>query len=404
MIKVKTYLETTARLIMLAGVFFSYLPNYSFAVTKDSIIDAIDYKLLVREYTIPGTLRGGGGSLVIKDNTIIYARAQNDFVGIDLNEFKSKNIKHNSSSERLLILKENFLPKIITNESSLARSGRYPSPEFLPKIEDFLYYDGAFYCTHTFYDSSSDDIFFMVSMLREGEFAWKTIFRSPALDAPYLAKGIGGALAAKDRVLFVSVGDFSLDRVNGLPNDLASQNPTLPWGKILAIELFGEYPYSIFSMGHRNPQGLLFLANGKLLESEHGPRGGDELNIIDKGGNYGWPYLSYGTQYGTQLPYSRNIPPPADGIKFIEPLYAFLPSAAITGMSQLQGFSKKWDGDVILGSLKAQSLFRVRIIKNRVLFVEPLLVSHRVRKVRQHRNFIYVLTDFGTILRVQILK
>lgn len=406
MLNIQKYILRVIILVISTGIFSVLFSKNSIAGAEDTIIDAVDYKLLVREFTVPGTSLGGGGALVVKDNFIVYARAQNDFIGINLNDFDSKNIEQKIDNNLVVKFKDNFLPVLVTNASSLVNSVRYRSPEFIPKIEDLLYYDGSFYCTHTFYDPTADDIFFMVSMLKVGDTAWKTIFKSPALAAPYLAKGTGGAIAAKNGVLYVAIGDFSLDRINGLPNDLAPQNASLPFGKIVSIVLSGNYPSSVFSTGHRNPQGLVFLSDGKLLESEHGPRGGDELNIIEEGGNYGWPYRSLGTKYGTRRLYSDDIPPLLNNrIKFVEPIYAFLPSIAATGLAQLQGFSSKWDGDIILGSLVSQTIFRIRMTdRNSVMFVEPLLVSRRIRKLTQYQDSIFALTDSGTILRITIEK
>ena len=158
--------------------------------------------------------------------------------------------------------------------------------------------NGVFYVAHDQYDAATDAIFFEISKLAPHDKNWTVLYRSPPLDTNYYAAGDGGKLAIDSKLhrLYFSVGDFSLDRINHLPSDVAPQNPQLPWGKINYIDL-NDGSYHPYSLGHRNPMGLIVLKNGELWESENGPRGGDELNRILEGKNYGWPYNSYGTVY-----------------------------------------------------------------------------------------------------------
>ena len=149
----------------------------------------------------------------------------------------------------------------------------------------------------------------------------------------------------ENNILF-SVGDFSLDRKNNLPSDFAAQNPLSPFGKVIKLNtITGDN--SIISMGHRNNQGLTVLKNGSIIASEHGPRGGDELNHIKEKGNYGWPFISFGTHYNSyklidSIPYAKFKDDYTKKKilnerqrKYIEPFYSFVPSIAPTDIIQI---------------------------------------------------------------------
>jgi len=149
------------------------------------------------------------------------------------------------------------------------------------------------------------------------------------------------------------------------------------------------------SSGHRSPEGLAITSRGDILETEHGPRGGDELNVIAAGMNYGWPYESYGTRYFSYRPYfeAANLGPKTTG-----PLYAWVPSVAVTALLESNTFFPGWKGDVIVGSLKAQSLFRLKTVDRRVVFAEPIWVGYRVRDIAELGNKLVMWSDDGSIL------
>jgi cytochrome c2 len=134
----------------------------------------------------------------------------------------------------------------------------------------------------------------------------------------------------------------------------------------------------VFSMGHRNPQGLYLDTGGTLWLTEHGPQGGDELNIVVDGGNYGWPLVSYGTEYGlAEWPLSIAQ---GDHAGFERPVFAWNPSI---GVSSIIGVERDlfpwWRGDLLVGSLRAGTLWRVRVHEERVLLVEPIVINLGIR-------------------------
>jgi glucose/arabinose dehydrogenase len=216
---------------------------------------------------------------------------------------------------------------------------------------------------------------------------------------------------APDNNLFVTFGDHfgPRDEAQNLGNDN---------GKLIRIAPDGSIPKDnpfvgkqnarpeIWSYGHRNPQGLAFNpASGQLWEQEHGPRGGDEVNIIGKGKNYGWPVIGYGIDYsGAKIHESTH----KAGME--QPLKYWVPSIAPSGMAFYTGdLFPGWKGNLFVGALKAQMLVRLTLDGNSVTREERLLhdLGERIRDVRQGPDgALYLLTDnnAGRILRVTPAK
>jgi glucose/arabinose dehydrogenase len=113
--------------------------------------------------------------------------------------------------------------------------------------------------------------------------------------------------------------------------------------------------------------------------TEQGPQGGDEINLLQAGGNYGWPQLTYGTAYGShQWPADRRVPER----EFIEPLAAFVPSIAISNLIVVHSpLFSEWEGDLLAGSLIGRSLHRVRVRDHRAIYIEPITIGHRIRDI-----------------------
>ena len=162
----------------------------------------------------------------------------------------------------------------------------------------------------------------------------------------------------------------------------------------------------IYSYGHRNAQGMvLHPETGMIWQHEHGPRGGDELNIIRPGGNYGWPEATYGTEYGTRRSIGIS---PEDDPDIVNPLVHWSPtSIAPSGMTFYTGDRfPGWQGNVFVGALAQQHIRRVVVDGEQVVRQEELLRSDlgRIRDVREGPDGnIYVLTDHsgGGLYRIE---
>jgi glucose/arabinose dehydrogenase len=216
---------------------------------------------------------------------------------------------------------------------------------------------------------------------------------------------------APDKNLFITLGDHFG------PRDEA-QNLAVDNGKIARIGPNGEIPKDnpfvgkanarpeIWSYGHRNPQGLVFSPiDGKLWEQEHGPQGGDEINIVEKGKNYGWPVIGYGVDYG-----GAKIHESTHKAGMEQPLWHWTPSIAPSGLAIYTGdLFPSWKGNLFNGALKFQLLSRLEIKDGKVVKEERLLqgLKERIRDVRQGPDgALYLLTDnsAGRILRIAPAK
>jgi glucose/arabinose dehydrogenase len=208
---------------------------------------------------------------------------------------------------------------------------------------------------------------------------------------------------------FITTGEHSSPDQRVKAQDLAST-----YGKVLRVNLDGTAPPdnpfagidgalpSIWSLGHRNPQGAAIRpGTGELWTVEHGPRGGDELNLIEPGKNYGWPVVSYGENYdGT--PVGEGITS-ADGMT--EPRYYWDPVIAPGGMAFYEGaMFPAWQGDLLIAAMKPGALVRLHLEGDTVTGEERLLEDQgRIRDVEVAPDgAILVLTDAadGAILRL----
>lgn len=204
--------------------------------------------------------------------------------------------------------------------------------------------------------------------------------------------------------LYFSIGDRGNRDVN--PQDI-----TKDCGKIYRLNDDGTIPNdnpfvnapnantAIYSYGHRNPQGMIKNPfTGAIWVNEHGPKGGDEINIIEKGKNFGWPVISYGINYdGTSFTDITE----KEGME--QPLFYWVPSIAPSGMSFVTSDKyPDWEGDVLVGSLKFKYLERLILEDNKVIKREKLFEDiGRVRNVLQGPDgYIYVAVEGKGIVKI----
>jgi aldose sugar dehydrogenase len=214
----------------------------------------------------------------------------------------------------------------------------------------------------------------------------------------------GGRIAiGSDGFLYVTIGDR--DNAGPRPWPIAQYLDT-HLGKVIRITKDGQpapgNPFlgrpgalpEIWAYGMRSQEGLAFAPDGQLYEVEHGPRGGDEFNLIKKGANYGWPLISHGIDYRGD--------PIGDGKVAMsgteQPVYYWSPSTAPSGLTFYTGNSNAWAGSAFVGMLNGRLLDRIKLVDGKVVEEEAMLtdLKSRIRDVRMGTDgALYVLTDSG---------
>ncbi|MDF9798432.1 glucose/arabinose dehydrogenase [Catalinimonas alkaloidigena] len=273
--------------------------------------------------------------------------------------------------------------------------------ELHPNYDD----NGWIYITHAYSEGGNEGNTALMRAKLEGDelVAQEVLFKgTPLRDA---GQHFGGRIEFdNDGYLYLSIGDRGA-REN-------AQNPENILGTVMRFNDDGSIPDDnpfvgdknkrpeIFSYGHRNPQGMaLHPTSGELWEHEHGPQGGDEINIVRKGNNYGWPVISYGINYdNTTFTDIRE----KEGMQ--QPVWYYVPSIAPCGMDFYTGDKfKNWQGDLFVGSLKFRYLERLELDGEKVISSEKLLEDiGRIRTVREgpDGNIYVVVEGPGMIVRM----
>jgi glucose/arabinose dehydrogenase len=228
----------------------------------------------------------------------------------------------------------------------------------------------------------------------------KVIFRAQPTYDGRLHYGSRLAFGPEDGMLYISLGERSDKNIRPQAQQLSSH-----MGKLIRIKPDGSVPPDnpfvgqqgalpeIWTLGHRNIQSMTFDPQGRLWEVEHGPQGGDELNLIEKKKNYGWALQTYGEEYsGDPVPGAATQRPGME-----QPVYYWDPVIAPSGMQFYTGDAfPAWRNSLFIGNLADENLVRLTLENNRVTGEEHLLTDRgqRVRDVRQGPDgALYVVTD-----------
>ena len=183
------------------------------------------------------------------------------------------------------------------------------------------------------------------------------------------------------------------------------------YGKIILISDDGKYLKN-YSKGHRNPQGLALLYNKKLLSTEHGPNGGDEINLVLEDKNYGWPIASYGSHYKGQKHVNKYYPLPRNHKNFEKPIFYFKKSIAI---SHIISITKKFDNSkqdkIFLASMKVNNdygekinLFKFTLNNNKLILEEKIPINERIRDLIYDQKNNQIIMFLDTSASLAILK
>ena len=225
---------------------------------------------------------------------------------------------------------------------------------------------------------------------------WRTI-----LDAEPCLSAAANLIQAGGRML-MDGPDHLLVVIGTHNQNKYAQDPASHLGKLVRVEI-ATGRVETLARGLRNPQGLTRDAAGHLWETEHGPEGGDELNVLVAGGNYGWPQVTYGVEYESRV----NVPRAAEvGLHdgFIKPVFAWVPSIGISSIIvNDERWFPLWKDDLLIGSLSGTqgigyALFRVRRDGTDVQYVERIEVGNRIRDlVQMPDSRLALLVDGGRV-------
>lgn len=346
----------------------------------EEVYDGEDYDF----ETITGELNSPWGMGFIDDELLLITESDGNLLLLDIDEEELESIDH--------------VPEVDTT----GQGG----------LLDVLYDDGYVYLTYS--DSNEEGI---ATHLGRGELNLEEMsleeFEVLRVVEPYMSGGshFGSRILIQDDYLFLTTGDrgdkdFSSDHV--------SQDTSNELGAVLRLYKDGSIPEdnsfygeegfvdSIYTYGHRNVQGITeHPETGDIWVSEHGERDGDEINVLEAGGNYGWPITHYGCEYGTDIPVGEQ---PHENPDTVNPVYYWecgsggFPPA---GMTFFEGNSD-WDGDLFVGNLAGQYLGRFTV-NDDVEEVSPLLEDEgwRIRDVTQTPDdTLFVLTDQGHLVEL----
>lgn len=206
-----------------------------------------------------------------------------------------------------------------------------------------------------------------------------------------LTHHFGGRLLIEQNTLYVTIGDRGHKE---LAQDMNFHN-----GKVLRMNLEGQ-AVEIFTSGHRNPQGIdVNPVSGKIYSAEFGPKGGDEINLLVKGKNYGWPLVTHGTDYDGKVIGPISLP------QFEKPLFYWTPSISPSDIHFYRGDRfPEWKNNLFIACLSSQHLRRLVVENDQVMAQEELFLDlrERIRSVTTGADGgLYFSTDSGKIYRVE---
>lgn len=376
----------------------SEAPQAAVPVGDDVIFPSTFTPLRARVFQIPIAERGGeGGALAsVGDALLLLTHDGRFFSGSADQGFRKLDAiapPENGYAKFFELTNKSPYDPIQQNHANYRYNGlaSFNTASGAGLLISYTYFDGARACYSTrvsrydFADAATS-----LENLEIGAVDWRLLYETtPCLPiAPPPAQAIhvmvaAGRIVVDDAagVVYLASGNYDVWRPDGeVP---ISQDPSNDYGKVLAIDLATGASRRI-SLGHRNPQGITRDKAGRIWTVEHGPRGGDELNHIVEGRNYGWPLAVYGSGYDQKAYPGVAAPGRHEG--FEQPTLAWLPSIGPGTVMAIDGFHEAWDGNLLIGAMIGQKLVHVRLVGERVVFAEDIPVGRRVRYLHQHSD------------------
>ena len=319
------------------------------------------------------------GMTFIDDNNLIITEKNGELIKVNKNNGESIKIKHNIQSIEY--------QKFRNTQGGLL---------------DVLYHKGFLYFSYS-KNFNDQEIRGSSTVIARGKLTKNQIknFKILFVSKPFSKKNIhwGSRLIIKDNHLYASIGERGLGMI--------AQDPTKHPGSIIRINLDGTIPNDnpvfldkpnwlpeIFLIGVRNPQGMAISPNDEeIYFSQHGPRGGDNIGIIIKGGNYGWKDIAWG---GTEY-YGAKIGSSAFKKKYNEPIISWVPSIGVGQINFYKGQTfSEWNDDMLVSSTKEGLLIRLKIEENKIID-EEIIIDQNIGRIRDFeidiKGDIYLVTD-----------
>tara|TARA_Y100000996_G_scaffold407602_1_gene385409 strand:- start:417 stop:1793 length:1377 start_codon:yes stop_codon:yes gene_type:complete len=383
------------------------------------IVDSAFYSLNLDMIKTPVWSKYGGIESI--GDKIYYISGDSDFFELQINKNKDdKYIFVPLSINKIDNNKDMFL---IKNESTLDKNhawSYFGIKDIL--IDEFNSFKNKILLVSSLYYHVDEDCYdmsvFFSEIISENELQitnWKKIFSSEKClsinltKKPNFAAASAGGRIVKfdDENILLSIGDFYADGVNG---PMLSQDLNNDYGKILKINIKTK-KHEIFSFGHRNPQGLYIDNDGNIFSTEHGPRGGDELNLIKQKNNYGWPYASFGTNYNSYNAYTVDTSNddnkkkriwPLDKTNnthnnYTKPIFSWGNTYGVSNLIIYENdYFSKWNKNIIVSSLASKQLTRFvfNYENSSIHYLENIPIGKRIRDIIPLKNGkIALLTD-----------
>jgi hypothetical protein len=370
----------------------NYLPEfvkyYAYLITnpEEKALSSNLEKIKLNYYQIPSksATGGGGGIEAILNNKILVTLDNGEMFIFDQETetffTNSSNLKNNYSGIRDTFINEElseFLILATVNTEGLCKKIKLDSFQYVQENDAFR--------------------------ISNPETIWES---EEECEAP-TNSAAGGRIVFFQDDYFISTGFFSESRIGDLEGGMHPypQSEKSSFGKVIKIDRSRKNEPLIYSLGHRTPQGL-FVSNDKkkLFLTEHGPKAGDELNLIVEGKNYGWPCKTDGRMYGFPDTYPLRWPEELEILgcsdqDFTEPMFASKESIGISQGLQYKGkYFEKYNDDLIIGTLIGASIFILSLQEERIVIKERIRIGERIRDIFQTKDErIAIYTDGGSL-------